>query len=54
MQDNAYKIIKTYFGVRKTKCAHIKVKDGNILIEEEKLAVWWKEYEETLYEDNDP
>jgi len=24
LQDKAYKIIKTYFGVRKTKCAYIK------------------------------
>jgi len=31
LQDKAYKVIKAYFGERKTKCAHIKDKDGNIL-----------------------
>ncbi|VVC27548.1 Hypothetical protein CINCED_3A015042 [Cinara cedri] len=55
MQDKAYKVIKTHFGVRKLKCAHIKNKDGNILIEDEKIADRWKEYVETLYyKDNNP
>lgn len=53
MQDKAYKVIKTYFGVRKTKFSYIIDKDGNILIEEEKIADRWKEYVESLYEDND-
>lgn len=38
MQNKAYQVIKTYFGVKKTKCEYIKDKDGNILIEEKKIA----------------
>lgn len=36
LQDKTYKVIKIYFGERKTKYAHIKDKDGNILIDEER------------------
>lgn len=53
-QDKAYKAIKAYFGVRKTKCTHIKDTYGNILIDEEKIADRWKEYVESLYKNNDP
>jgi hypothetical protein len=52
MLGKAYKIINTYFGMRKKKCAYIKDKDGSILIEEEKIGDRWKEYVEyILYED---
>jgi len=52
MQDKIYKIIKTYFGMRKTKCAYTKHKEGHIIIEEEKLAGRRKEYVDPLYKDD--
>lgn len=35
MKDKTYNVLQTYFGERKTKSAHIKDNDGNILIVEE-------------------
>jgi len=36
-----------------TKFSHIKDKDENKLVDEEKIADRWKEYVESLYKDND-
>jgi len=52
-REAAYKIVKNFFGVHTPECGAIENKEGEIIYELEQVADRWKEYIETLYNEEE-